>query len=170
MSDKITIAQALRRVKKLKGQIAEYSTRAQQGVSYLSTKVPAFRFAEAMVALKAARAEMLDLESRVVIANAKKTLTISDGRKVTLALAVRQLQELKGEIAFLRGLTFRSETVREREIEWNDDQMKNLTRFTEVTYQSDLTEQDRAAQIQVLQDAFEDLNNLVEEANHTVMV
>lgn len=170
MSEKVTIAQALRRIKKLKGQIAEHSTRAQQGVSYVSTKVPAFRFADAVEALRAAREEMLDLESRVAVANAKKTLTTQDGRKVSLARAVRELQELKGEIALLRGLNLRSETVRERETEWNDDQLKNITRFTEVTYQSDLTEQSRDSQIKALQDAFEVLNNAVEEANHTVTV
>jgi len=32
MSDKVTIAQALRRIKKLKGQIAETSPRSQKGV------------------------------------------------------------------------------------------------------------------------------------------
>src|SRR5579863_9382526 len=130
MSDKVTIAQALRRIKKLKGQIAEHATRAQQGVSYVSGKTPAFSFREAVLALNAARNEMLDLESRVAVANAKKAVTDASGTKLTLAHVIRQLQELKGQIAFLRGLNLRAETVRERETEWNDDQMKNLTRFT----------------------------------------
>lgn len=170
MSNKVTIAQALRRIKKLKGQIAEHSTRAQQGVSYIQGKTPAFSFREAVLALNAARNEMLDLESRVAVANAKKTVTDSSGTKLTLAHAIRQLQELKGQIAFLRGLNLRAETVRERETEWNDDQMKNLTRFTEVTYVSDLNEQDRDREVKLLQDQFETLNNAVEEANHTVLV
>lgn len=170
MSDKVTIAQALRRIKKLKGQIAEHTSRAQQGVSYVQGKVPAFRFQEEVLARAYARAEMLDLEARVAIANAKKTVTDTVGNKVVLARAVRQLQELKGEIAFLKGLNLRSETVREREQTWDDDQLKHITRVNEVVYVSDLTEHDRELQVKGLQDAFEVLNNAVEEANHTVLV
>jgi hypothetical protein len=169
MSDKITIAQALRRIKKLKGQIAESTTRAQQGVSYVQGKAPAFRFGEAMMALTAHREEMLDLESRVAVANAKKTIAV-EGGKFTLARAVRELQEMKGQIAFLRSLNLRAETVKEREQTWDDDSMKHINRVTEVTYVSDLSEQDRDDQVSLLQDEFESLNNKVEEANHTVLV
>ena len=63
MSDKITIAQALRRIKKLKGQLAEHTTRAQQGVSYVQGKAPAFRYGEEVLARHAVQAEMLDLRS-----------------------------------------------------------------------------------------------------------
>lgn len=170
MSDKVTIAQALRRIKKLKGQIAEQSTRAQQSVSYVQGKVPAFRFHEAMLALGGARDEMLDLESRVAVANAKKTVLDVNGNKLTLSRAVRVLQEMKGQIAFLRGLTLRAETVREREQTWDEDAMKHINRVTEVTYVSDLSEQTRDLSVKALQDSFEVLNNTVEEANHTVLV
>lgn len=170
MSDKLTIAQALRRIKKLKGQLAEHSARAQQGVSYVQGKAPAFRFQESLLALRAVREEMLDLESRVAVANAKKLVTDAAGNKVTLTRAIRRLQEWKGEIAFLRGLSLRAETVREKETDWDDDQLKHLTRVTEVVYVSDLTEQERDAQVKTFQDAFEVLNNAVEEANHTVLV
>src|SRR5271170_7991183 len=100
MSDKITIAQALRRIKKLKGQLSEQSTRAQQGVSYVQGKAPAFRFQEACQIRDVVRQEMLDLESRVAVANAKKTVVDDFGNKVLLARTVRELQEIKGEIAF----------------------------------------------------------------------
>lgn len=170
MSDKVTIAQALRRIKKLKGTIAEQSTRAQQSVSFVQGKTPAFRFATAVSQLTEARRELLDLEARVAVANAKKTVTNSAGEKVVLALAIRQLQELKGQIAFLRSLNLRSETVREREQNWDDEQMKHITRVNEVVYVSDLSESDRDREIKLLQDQFETLNNVVEEANHSVLV
>jgi hypothetical protein len=170
MSDKITIAVALRRIKKLKGHIAEHSARAQQGVSYVSGKAPAFRFQQAMALLDEARGEMLDLESRVAIANAKKMVVEPGGDKITLAFAIRLLQEMKGQIAFFRGLVLRTDTVREREQDWNEEQMKHIVRVNEVVYVSDLSEQDRDACIKELQDAFETLNNVVEEANHTVLV
>jgi len=113
---------------------------------------------------------MLDLESRVAVANAKKTVTNDFGTKITLAQAIRHLQEWKGEIAFLRSLNLRAETVREKETDWDEDQSKHLTRVTEVVYVSDLTEQERDIQVKLFQDHFERLNNTVEEANHTVLV
>ena len=170
MSDKVTIAQALRRIKKLKGQLAEQSTRAQQGVSYVQGKAPAFRFQEAFQIRDVVRQEMLDLESRVAVANAKKTVVDDFGNKVLLARTVRELQEIKGEIAFLRSLNLRAETIREKETDWDEDQSKHLTRVTEVVYVSDLSETDRDVFVKHLQDRFETLNNTVEEANHTVLV
>jgi hypothetical protein len=169
MSDKMTIAQALRRIKKLKGQIAENEQRAKAGVSYDSTKVPAFRFQEAASKMFALQDEVVALEARVAIANA--TATVQDGSQaVILATAVRTLQELKGRIAFLKGLHLRSETVKDRSQEWDDVEMKHISRVTETTYVSDLSEQDRDSQVKVLQDRFEVLNNAVEDSNHTVLV
>lgn len=168
MSD-MTIAQALRRVKKLKGMIAEFQQRAQTGVTYDTAKKPAFAFKEAVDSMFATQDEMVQLEARVAIANA--TATVQEGStQMPMALAIRTLQELKGRIAFLKGLHLRNETVKNRETEWDDAEMKNITRTTETTYVSDLTEQDRDTQVKSLQDRFETLNNAVENANHTIRV
>jgi hypothetical protein len=165
----MTIAQALRRIKKLKGQIAEHQQRAQFGVSYDASKKPAFPFKEAVTAMFAIQDEMVQLESRVAIANA--SATVKDGSvEMPMALAIRTLQELKGRIAFLKGLHLRSETVKERLTEWDNIEMKNISRVTETTFVSDLTEQDRDSQVKSLQDRFEALNNAVEDANHAVTV
>ncbi len=169
MSDKITIAQALRRIKKLKGQISEHTQRAQQGVSYDQSKVPAFRFQEAVAAVKAAQKELVDLQSRVAVANAKATIT--DGTEtITHAEAIRLLQEIKGEIAFLKGLNLRNEVVKDRQQEWDDVEIRHVARVTEVTWVSDLSEKDRDTQVKTLQDRFETLNNTLEDRNHKVAV
>ena len=170
MSDKLTIAQALRRIKKLKGQIAENEQRARAGVSYDSAKVPAFRYQEAVEKMFATQDEVVALESRVAVANATGTVTVSGEGTLPLSQAVRILQELKGRIAFLKGLHLRSETVKDRSQEWDDTEMKHITRVTETTFVSDLSEQDRDNQVKTLQDRFETLNNAVEDANHTVTV
>jgi hypothetical protein len=169
MSDKMTIAQALRRIKKLKGQIAEHYQRAAAGVSYDITKLPTFRYAEEVAAMFALQDEMVALEARVAIANAIYTV-VSDSQEVKLARVIRQLQELKGRIAFLKGLSLRNETVKDRQAEWDDNEMKHINRVSETTYRSDLTEASRDTQVKTLQDQFEALNNLVEDANHTVLV
>jgi hypothetical protein len=109
------------------------------------------------------------LEARVAVANAKKT--IQDGsEKVVLAQAVRTLQELKGRIAFLKGLHLRNETVKDRSNDWDDVEMKHIARVTETTFKSDLSEKDRDQQVKALQDRFDVLNNAVEDANHTITV
>lgn len=169
MSDKLTIAQALRKIKKLKGQIAEHEQRAKAGVSYDVNKVPAFLFAESVSQMFTIQDEVVALESRVAIANAGNY--IYDGeQRISLAQAVRTLQELKGRIAFLKGLNLRNETVKDRNSEWDEDQCKTVTRVTETTFKSDLSEQDRDQQVKALQNRFEVLNNAVEDANHTVSV
>ena len=169
MSEKVSIAQALRRIKKLKGQIGEHTTRATANVSYVSTKVPAFRFDDEMTGLVEAKTAMIDLETRVAVANATALITWKS-HNWTLAKAIRHLQETKSDIALLKGLNLRAETVKEREQEWSDEEMKTLTRVTEVTYVSDLTEAERDSRVKTLQDQFEELNNLVEDANHSVSV
>lgn len=169
MSDKVTIAQALRRIKKLKGQIAEHTQRAQQSVSYDASKVPAFCFVEEVAATKVAQTELVDLQSRVAVANAKAT--VQDGNDtITHAEAIRRLQEVKGEIAFLKGLNLRNEVVKDRSQEYDDIEMKQIVRVTEVTWKSDLSEKERDQQVKSLQDSFEVLNNVVEDRNHKVAV
>ncbi len=169
MSDKITIAQALRRIKKLKGQIAEHNQRAIHSVSYEQGKLPAFRFKDEVAAMKAAQKEMVDLQSRVAVANAKAT--VSDmGESISHAEAIRRLQELKGEMAFLRGLFLRNESVKTPEQEWDEAKGQYVRRTVETVWVSDLSEQERDQQVRALQDHFEVLNNAVEDRNHKVTV
>ena len=165
----VTIAQALRRVKKLKGQIAEHEQRAKLGVSYISTKVPAFRFNEERLAMHLAQSEMLDFESRIAVANATAQVAIGN-ESFSMAKAVRALQEMKGQIAFLKGLILRSEMIREREQDWSDEKNTYVTRYNEVQWVSDLSEKDRDQQVKDLQSQFEILNNAVEDMNHQVVV
>lgn len=169
MADKMTIAQALRRIKNLKGQIAEYEQRAKAGVSYDVTKVPAFSYKDSVDAMHAAQEEMVALESKVAVANANTNIQDA-AETVSLANAIRTLQEIKGRITFFKGLCLRNETVKDRQTEWDDNEMKQLTRVTETTFVSALTEQARDQHVKALQARFESLNNTVENANHQTMV
>lgn len=169
MSEEMTVAQALRRVKKLKGLVAEHTARARSGVSYVATEVPAFRFAEEVTALVAATQEMIDLESRIAVANS--TATVKDGaQEVSLAKAIRTLQELKGLIDFYKGLSLSSGVEKVRTSDWDDDLGKTISRVEEITRVTDLSEKDRDQVVKAMQDRFEILNNEVEDANHKVLV
>ena len=167
----MTIAQALRRVKKLKGLIAEHQERAIMGVCYESTKIPAFRFNDEVAAMGSAVAEMVELESRIAIANATATVQENaDCAPISLAMAIRVLQEIKGRIKFWQSLHVRTGVEKNRESDWDDNQEKSITRMVEVTWVSDVTEQEIDQKIKALQNRFEALNNLVEDANHQVTV
>jgi len=169
MSDKMTIAQALRRVKKLKGLISEHTERAKRSVSYVNTEVPAFRFIDEVKALVTSTQEMVELEAKVAAANA--TVTVMEGEKeITLMEAVRTLQELKGLISFYKGLHLKSGLEKTRTSDWDDDLGKTVTRVEESVYVSDLSEQERDQIVKAMQDRFETLNNNVEDVNHQVLV
>lgn len=169
MSDKMTIAQALRRVKKLKGLVAESEQRAKASVSYDVSKVPSFRFQDSFDKMYAYQTEMVTLQARVAIANAGALVKDGD-LTISMALAIRLLDELKGRIVFLKGLSLRDESIKDRQSEWDDAENKHIYRVVETVFKSDLTEQDRDLKIKALQDHFEVLNNAVEDANHVVVV
>ena len=169
MSEKMTIAQALRRVKKLKGLIAEQSTRVRQGVSYVSTEVPAFRFEDEMKAFISTTEEMVVLESQIAVANAL-TMVTDGSTQISLARAIRMLQELKGTIALYQVLNLKSGVEKVRTNDWDDALDRSVSRVEEVTRVSDLTEQDRDKIVKYMKDRFEALNNAVEDANHASFV
>jgi hypothetical protein len=169
MSERMTIAQALRRVKKLKGLIAEHSTRVKQGVSYVSTEIPAFRFEDEMKALVSTTEEMVVIESQIAVANA--TTMIADGStQISLARAIRVLQELKGTITLYQGLNLKSGVEKVRTNDWDDTLEKCVNRVQETVRVTDLSEQDRDKIIKFMKDRFEALNNSVEDANHAYFV
>jgi len=169
---KLTIAQALRRVKTIKGRIAEHRSRAINSVSYEVNKQPAFNFSEEMNAMKVAQNELIDLEARVARANAVTDIQDVHGGNVTVTLAhaIRQLQELKGWIAFLKELELRTGTTRERTSEWDDVKNDFVTFHKDVSYVSDLSEKARDESIKNCQEHFESLNNAVEDANHKTQI
>ena len=99
----MTISQALRHAKKLKGRIDEARTRAAGCVAFFSDTPVAFDFGEQLKRADSASAELASLQGQLAVANARETL-LHDGETITAAHAVRTLQELRGRIAWLRVL------------------------------------------------------------------
>jgi len=98
--------------------------------------------------------------------NLLKTLIEVEGKQVTLAWAIRRLQEIKAEIAWLRGLQIREETEEVREQEYDDNRDRYVVVAREILHVSDLSEVKRAEEIEALHDLFEQINDAVEAANH----
>lgn len=165
----LTIAQALRKVKKLKGVMAEETARMKAGVSYNKEEVPEFRFVDSAKKRELAQEELIDLESKITFANANNTVVCSLGT-VTLSKAVRALQEIKGNITLYKELVLVNKVTKDREEYYSAEHAKYMSEVKEVVMVSDLSEVDRDKKVKELVDAFEVLNNVVEDTNHKVVV
>jgi len=165
----MTIAQGLRRVKKLKGLIKEHKDIAERCVSYNQDKVPDFDFNEEVRIMDTLTNEMVDLKARISAANAVNM--VSDGDKeMSLGVAVLALAEMRGVIAFYKTLFLRSGLEKDKEQEWDDNADKFITRIIETTYVSAMSEKERTAKVRAIEDRFEVLNNAVEDANHKLLI
>ncbi len=164
----MTISQALRRVKQLKGKMGELTARAASVVSHLSSETPKFNFADTRGQIAAVREELVTLEARVAHANATAAVDY-EGKLVTIAEAIRRLQEFKAEIAWLGALSLRDDTQRAPELDY-DDKGAPVRKMREVTYVTALTEPNRVTEVDALRDRFQKLNDVVETANHTTVV
>src|SRR5690242_11129974 len=116
---KMNIAQALRRIKKLKGRMGELTARASGSVSYEVGKKPAFDFRKTRDEVAAVREELVTLESSVARANAAAEIEC-DGKRLTVAEAIRRLQECKAEMVWLGQLSLRSGVEKRTERDYDD--------------------------------------------------
>ncbi len=171
MSD-LTIGQALRKIKKLKGEIAECSARATSGVSFLKESPPAFRFVDQLEKIEAAQAQLIELETRVAIANAThKCLVPSTKKEITLVQAIKELHEIKAKIALFKSLSIRNETVKSFTKEWDQTKEEYSIVVPVLTvWTSDISEVDRDKQVKDLEKLFEELNDSLEFVNSRVAV
>jgi len=169
MSAKITIAQALRRIKKLKGELAEHQSRAASCSSWVQDKPTTYSFNAEVEAIRNCQRELLNLESRVAVANATNNVTVNNVQ-MNLSELIRQLQEIKGEIAWLKSLSLRTGSEKSREVDFDEATGRNVYRTVEVVYVAAMSEQERNEKVKYLQDRFEDWNNSLESANHQVLV
>lgn len=170
MASNLTISQSLRRISFLKGKLNELSGRAAASVSYVAgKKEPTFDFDETRDALEKAREELLQLEASVARANAMTRIDWKD-RKVTLAEAIRRLQEFKGQIAWFNGLPIREGSEESTEPVYDELTGRHIRQKVTTVYVTKLTERQHVAEVDRLKDEFQALNTLVEAANHRTEV
>ncbi|MDO8617632.1 MAG: hypothetical protein Q7N87_01930 [Candidatus Uhrbacteria bacterium] len=164
-----TISQGLRRVKQLKGQMAEFGSRAAACVSYEESQKPVWAFGETREKLRTTREQLVTLEAAIARANATATVEI-DGKRMTIAEAVRRLQETKAEIVWLQGLRLTEGVEKRRESEYDEATGRSVPRVTEVVHKTELKEVDRVADVERLRNYFDRLNDAVETANHMTKI
>ena len=166
---RMNIAQALRRIKKLKGRMGELTARASASVSYEVGKKPAFDFRSTRDEVAVSRVELVTLEASVARANAATEIECDDAR-MTLAEAIRRLQECKAEMTWLGQLSLRSGVEKRTERDYDDVTGRTVLVKHETEYAADLSEVARAAEVETLRGRFERLNDAVEAATHRTPV
>jgi len=169
---KMTVAAALRRIKKLKGEIATLDARIKSAACHLEGKEPPFPFEESMAERSKKVSELVGLQTQVAISNANTSFEVG-GVMVPVVGAIRQLEEIKARISLLGGLPIR-DRVRDVEIErnqeWSDEHEKLVTRATEKVFLSAMTRVAQAEKISALTAQFEELNVALEACNHGTFV
>jgi hypothetical protein len=165
--NKLTISQALRRVKKLKGKLSELRARGTKSVTFQEGKRPAFSFSSCLEDTQAVRKELIVLETQIAFTNAATTLEWR-GELMALAFAIRTLAEYKSEIAWLKSLPVRAEETTEEETWEYDEEAKRVKKITRFTCH--LTEDTQVNLMDEIQDNFDALNSLVESMNHQTLL
>jgi hypothetical protein len=166
----MNISQALRRISVIKGQLATTATRFASSVTWIDDAKPTYSLAECDVAWARLVGEQTSLEAAVAIANATNKITYR-GQEFTLAFAVKQLAVFKAKIALLRTLNCQATAERTdvtRDTEYVNGNYVTVTREKKV--HCAFTERERDTSVQVAQTDFDELNALVEAANHTIQV
>lgn len=169
MTQQMTVSQGLRRIKKLKGLLSEAQTRAAAASSWIEGQEPAFTFEEQRKLRSDHQAEIIRIETGIARANAQTRITV-ESREITLAQAIRELQELKADLAWLPTLNLRAGTESTTEYVYDEVNGRNIPRTKSITHKAAMTEPERVVQIQTLRDRFEAINDVVETANHRTVI
>lgn len=165
----MTISQALRRIKKLKGDLSTHLERAASGVSYKAGKQPAFTWSSSIELAQQARDELIQLETRVALTNAQTRIELEPVGaypSMTLTEATKRLRELKSEIDWHRNSVLSRDhaEMTDEERSFDYDTEKHVTR--QVTWHCDMPAAKKAEAVARLQMKFDRLNDAVESANH----
>lgn len=163
-----TIAQALRRIKDLKGALARCDERMMGSARWEAENEPAYKFDALNTERVELEGQIVSLRTRIAVANATTSVRMGD-KSILLAGAVHRQAEIKGRIALLNRLPVQ---VR-HEMERSDSQRvydeatgRYLVEKTSTTTCVAMTERERAEKVEELQQELRDLDEALQEANH----
>lgn len=189
----ITVSEAIRRVHKLKNEIATLRTRVEESVTYMDNDPPAFEYEKSYKALSDTRRELIVLTTAIAESNASARISLSmasetkDGAaeevQVSVAGALRMLSEIKSELAWIKNLEFRAQKNRETDVvtyEETEEQetieflgrITNRPKRVKVVRKNicHMTKVELADHMKQLQDNFDRINTAVESSNHLTKI
>jgi len=157
---------ALRKVAALKGKISTLESRARSVVTWTSeNNEPEWKFDEVIDELSKCRSDLIDITSKMRETNANVQIEDPNTKRmISLTRATKVLSELRAEISFYDGLSFKNGIEKFKSWDY-DDEGRRVRLIEEITHNSALTEKTRAARIEELREKFAMLNSAVEAAN-----
>jgi len=171
MTERITLATALRRRKNLRGKLAALDARLVAANLYEEKNPPAFAFSVTLEERKATVEQLLKLDVAIDIANTK---SLPNGGPVA-ALAIRQLAEMKSEIALISKLPSqprdtRVEVTESRDWDHNVNPPRVVSVKKETVFKCEMPVPKQAEVIDRLKAQFEKLNAQLEAFNHETFI
>jgi hypothetical protein len=172
-----TVAQALRRIKQLKGKIALLSIRVRESVSWvesdteaeLSTGIrtgqPPYDFAAVRTELATAVHELLDLKTRLAIANANTEVDVV-GVRMPIQRVVFVLAELKTEKQLVESLAVGKTGTYKIRVSDGLAAYGREPEYATLTYKVAISEVERDTYVAALGEKITHLNSIIEDANH----
>lgn len=168
----MTAGAALRRIKKIKGEIAELDKLIKSSAVFLENKPPPFAINDLLGKRKEKVDEMLDLQTRLHTSNAGASFSF-EGRTVKVNFAVRALDEIKALISLLQGLPVRDrspDTEPDRVLEIDPTTRQPFYREAQKIFISPMTKVEQLKAISALNDEFDALNAELEACNHRTFI
>jgi hypothetical protein len=169
----MTVSAAIRRVKKLKGLIAERDGRLKESAVFLESKTPAFPFGDAFGEREKLVSEMISIQTAIAKSNAVTMILSQAQAHWSVAYVVRRLDEMKATIKMLKDLPFRAKTreeVIEESRDWDETMSKQITVRKTLVWISAMSQVERAKRVESMTDTFELLNNDLEVSNHSTFI
>lgn len=165
----MNISEALRKIKKIKGDLALEQNKMKLSCSWKVNDEPAWKFEEARDNLVTLTEELLELEAKVAQANAVTKVSFRN-KEMTLAYVIRFLQETKSQIALYESLVVKTKPEIERDSVYDEEKEKYVTVKNEVKWASALTEISKEQKVKELKKLFDELNTVLENSNHKTSV
>ena len=164
--ENITLSEALRRIKALKGDIARWSKILPESNTWEEDRAPTYSLPEVLQKLDEAVAELIVLKTALASANASCSLQEASGESLSLTGAVTRLSELKSRMALLEALpTYSSHSaLTGSRVEHSGASGYLTVRFA---LNCSMTTRERDDQLQKLRDEFAALNARLEAANNS---
>ncbi len=164
-----TIAQGLRRIKDLQGNIAKLDTKIVASAKWTQGEEPAYKFEELVTERDGVENELTSLRSRIAVANATNQVMVGD-KSILLVAAVHQQTELKGRIALFSKVPVQPRkevTVKTNDVQYDEATGRAVRIPVETVSCSAMTERERSEKIDALQAELRGLDEALQDANHT---
>lgn len=166
---KHTISTALRRIAELKGDIARFKGQMTTSAHWMDDNTPAFSYEVLEAKYEKAKRELVELKSRVAVANSRTRAADFD---LTLQQLVFELSEVKDEISYLSSMpcAAKKETVVSSFVPTYTEDGKYYQKPVSQIHHWHWTEQSREEKLESLRSRAGSLNAVLEHYNHTTEI